>query len=64
MNGPAGSQGRAPIAIDESIYAYAETGRKASWAEITVDGDTLTVTVKWHDGTSEQVYHTWGIRKS
>jgi predicted MPP superfamily phosphohydrolase len=64
MSGPAGSQGRAPIAIDESIYAYAETGRKASWAEITVDGDTLTVTVKWHDGTSEQVYHTWGIRKS
>ncbi|MBQ7343280.1 MAG: metallophosphoesterase family protein [Clostridia bacterium] len=64
MNGPAGTQQRAPVAIEDGIYAYAETGRRASWADITVDGDTLTVTVKWHDGTSEQVYHTWGIKKS
>ena len=64
MNGPAGTQGRAPVAIEDGIYAYAEAGRKASWADITVDGDTLTVTVKWHDGSSEHVYHTWGIKKS
>ena len=64
MNGPAGTQSRAPIAVDEGLYAYAETGRKASWADITVAGDTLTVTVKWHDGSNEHVYHTWGIKKS
>ena len=64
MNGPAGTQQRAPVAIDEELYAYAETGKKASWADITVTGDTLTVTVKWHDGTSEHVYHTWGIKKT
>jgi hypothetical protein len=64
MNGPAGTQGRAPIAIEDGIYAYAETGRKASWADITVTDDTLTVSVKWHDGSSEHVYHIWGIKKS
>ena len=64
MNGPAGTQQRAPVAVDESLYAYAEASKPASWAEITVDGDTLTVTVKWHTGTGERVYHTWGIKKS
>lgn len=63
MNGPAGTQQRAPVAVDESLYAYAEASKPASWAEITVDGDTLTVTVKWHTGTGEHVYHTWGIKK-
>ena len=64
MNGPAGTQQRAPVAIDEEIYAYAEAGKKASWADITVTGDTITVTVKWHDGESEHVYHSWGIKKT
>ena len=64
MNGPAGTQTRSPYAIDESLYSYAEKSNKASWAEITVDGDTLTVTVKYYDGVSENIYHTWGIKKS
>ena len=64
MNGPAGTQTRSPVAVDETLYAHAETGRKASWAEITVTGDTLTVTVKWYNGFSEQVYYSWGIKKS
>ena len=63
MNGPAGTQQRAPVEIDEALYAYAESSRKASWAEITVTEDTLTVTIKWHDGSTEHVYHTWGIKK-
>ena len=64
MNGPAGTQQRAPVAVDESIYAYALSSNKASWAEITVTEDTLTVTVKWHTGATEKVYCTWGIKKS
>ena len=36
MNGPAGTQTRAPVSIDESLYAYAETSKKASFAEIEV----------------------------
>ena len=64
MNGPAGTQQRAPVAIDESLYAYAESGRVASYAEITVTEDTITVTVKRLTGASEIVYYTWGIKKS
>jgi hypothetical protein len=64
MNGPAGTQQRSPVAIDENLYAYAEASNKASWAEITVTEDTLTVTVKWHTGAVEKVYHTWGIKKA
>ena len=64
MNGPAGTQTRLPISIDESVYAYAEGSKKASWAEITVSEDSLIITVKWFDGQKEQMYHTWGIKKS
>ena len=64
MNGPAGTQQRAPVAIDESLYAHAEAGRVASFAEITVSEDTITVTVKYLVGYSERVYYTWGIRKN
>ena len=64
MNGPAGTQTRAPVSIDESLYAYAETSKKASFAEIEVTGNTLTVTVKYHTGSGIQVYHTWGIKKT
>ena len=63
MNGPAGTQTRAPVAVDETLYAHAETGRKASWAEITVSQDTITVTVKYHTGSVEKVYYSFGIKK-
>ena len=64
MNGPAGSQTRSPYEVDADLYAYAEASKKASWAEIKVDGDTLTVTVKWSDSTGEHTYRTFGIKKS
>ena len=63
MNGPAGTQAREPVAVDESLYAYAERGNKASWAEVTVTEDSLLITVKWYDGSRERVYQTWGIKK-
>lgn len=63
MNGPAGTQQRAPVAIDETLYAVAEAGYKASWAEITVTEDTLTVTVKQHTGSVVKVYYSFGIKK-
>ena len=28
-----------------------------------VDGNTLTVEVKWYDSEGEHTYHKWGIRK-
>lgn len=64
MNGPSGSQVRDPFSIDESLYSYAQSSKAASWAELTFNGDTLTVTVKYHDGAGEKVYHQWGIKKT
>ena len=64
MNGPAGKQTRSPYEVDDTLYAYAATSKAASWAEIEVGEDTLTVTVKWHNGTSEQIYYSFGIKKS
>ncbi|MBQ6831743.1 MAG: tyrosine-protein phosphatase [Oscillospiraceae bacterium] len=63
MNGPAGSQTRVPYVTNDTRYAYAEGSQAASWAELSFEGDILTVTVKYHDGTNEKVYHTWGIKK-
>ena len=65
MNGPAGTQDRSPVSnYDKTLYAHAEKGKDASWAEFTLDGDTLTVTVKYLDGAQERVYYTWGIIKT
>ena len=64
MNGPAGSQTREPYSIDETLYAYAERSRPASWAEFSFDDDTLTVTVKYRVGKTPGVYQTWGIKKT
>ena len=64
MNGPAGTQVRVPVKIDESLYSYAETSKAGSWAEICVGEDTMTVCVKWYDGEEVHTYHKWGIKKT
>jgi 3',5'-cyclic AMP phosphodiesterase CpdA len=66
MNGPAGTQTRTPVAQDASLYEYAMEGKSCSWAEYTIDGNTLTVTVKRYNGSHGRVetYATWGIQKS
>ena len=64
MNGPAGNQSRAPYEIDSSLYHYAGASKACSWAEFTISGNKLTVSVKYTDGTNVNVYHTWGISKT
>ncbi len=64
MNGPAGSQTRWPYSVDNTLYKYAKNSQAASWAEFAFEGNMLTVTVKYHDGTNENVYYTWGIKKT
>lgn len=72
MNGPAGNQYRNPeLEIDSSIFKYPVTptdGSKASsWAEFTIDGNTLKIAVKRYSSTSSsnvKKYHTWGIKKT
>ena len=61
MNGPAGPQSRAPFdSYDASQYEYAMTSHSRSWAEITIEDNVLTVSVKYYNGT----YTTWGIIKT
>ena len=63
-NGPSGSQTRTTYSgYNSTLYKYAQSSNAASWAEIEVDGDSLVVTVKWHDGTNVNVYQKWGIIK-
>lgn len=64
MNGPAGSQTRWPYSVDDKLYKYAKNSQAASWAEFTFEGNMLTVTVKYHNGKYENVYYTWGIKKT
>ncbi len=66
MNGPAGTQTRGPVdGYETEYYEVAESSNARSWAEYTVDADSITVTVKYvaEDGTVG-TYYSWGILKS
>lgn len=63
MNGPAGTQTRVPVEIDEALYKYAERSNVASWAEFFVDGNKLTFEVKYYGGEKDCTYYKWGIKK-
>ena len=65
MNGPAGMQTRSPNGNrDESLYNYAQSSKACSWAEFAIDGNQLTVSLKYADGDSFNTYRQWGIIKS
>ena len=64
MNGTGGTQNRgAEGDVIWDLYKYGEKSNDGSWAEITIDGDMLTVTVKYYDDGQEKTYYTWGIIK-
>lgn len=63
-NGTSGSVTREPENYDKTLYKYAAASNEATWSEISVDGDKLTVVVKHYDGGKETVYYKWGIKKS
>ena len=62
--GAAGPQARGPVDSDPVHFDYSYYGYPASWADITVDGDTLTVTVKYIMSSQVFTYATWGIMKT
>lgn len=65
VNGPAGSQTREPHqAYDKSAYAYAKTSKPCSWADFSIDGNTLTVTVQYAGTSGIGQYEKWGIQKT
>lgn len=67
MNGPAGGQTRTPEAAAESeYYQYMKGSNARSYAEITIDGNKLTLSAKSIGGSGSTAYAgcTWGIQKS
>ena len=65
MNGPAGEQSREPFEdVDTDMYVYAQGSNACSWAEITIEGDTLLIEVKYYKDTKVNTYYTWGIKKT
>ena len=63
-DGTGGNVTREPADYDKTLYEYAAASKEASWSEISIDGDTLTVLVKYYDGGKESIYYKWGIKKS
>ncbi len=64
MNGPAGNQSRGPSGEAPTLYHYAHSSHKSSWAEFIISGNQMRVIVKHASGSSVQTYHDWGIKKS
>ena len=65
MNGPAGGTENSPFTTyDNSYYSYARASYSSSWADIQIDGNTLTVTVQYATATGVHTYKQWGIQKS
>ncbi len=67
MNGAAGNQSKSSADVkvseaDKSLYGYYGGSHASSWAEIEINGDYLTVTVRSAENkTPEKV---WGIKKT
>lgn len=64
MNGTAGNQGRQPNAnMNSDLYDWYSSGLNNSWAEITVDNNTLTVIVKSSASGVTEIQNSYGIKK-
>lgn len=66
LSGAAGAQAREPFGTyNASQYAYvASTSYACSWADFTIEGNTLTVTAQYATGTGIKQYEQWGIQKT
>ena len=64
MNGPAGASGRGPwYPLEDALYSYAQASKTSSWADFAIDGNTLTVSVKYYENSQVKTYQEWGIKK-
>ena len=64
MSGPAGGQTRSPHKIDEKLYDYALASNASSWSQLTIDGNTLTVSTNYVQTGTVTNYCSWGIKKT
>ncbi len=64
MNGPAGNQTRTPESnIETEFYETFMASKAQSWAEYVVTDTTITVSVKYLQGSEVKEYFSWGILK-
>ncbi|MBQ7831885.1 MAG: metallophosphoesterase family protein [Clostridia bacterium] len=64
MSGPAGGQTRSPHKIDKKLYDYALASNASSWSQLTIDGNTLTVSTNYVQTGTVTNYRSWGIKKT
>ena len=64
MNGTSGGQTRGPHALDNKFYKYAQASNASSWAEFTIEGNMMTVSVNYYTENGIQTYQSWGIKKN
>ena len=64
MDGAVGTQTKSVVGVEQGFYYYAQSSPVRAWADITIDGDTLTYEVKNYNGVSVNSIKRWGIKKS
>ena len=65
MTGTSGTQTRGPVAeANAALYNYKMTSYASSWTEFAINGNQMTVAVKYADGNQVKEYTKWGIIKS
>lgn len=64
MTGTSGIQTRGPVSEAENIYHFKLTSNKSSWTEYSINGNQMTVTVKYASADGVKQYAQWGITKS
>ena len=65
MSGTAGAQTRSPYSgYSIPTYDFALSSQKCSWSEFTIDGNKLSVTIRYATSTTSAVdYRTWNLVK-
>ena len=64
MSGTAGEQTRTVYQNNSLLYNLALDSQKSSWSEFSIDGDTLTVTVKTAKNGNPTEIYKWGVKKN
>ena len=65
MTGTSGTQTRGPVAeANAAWYNYKMTSYASSWTEYEINGNMMSVVVKYADGNQVREYTRWGIIKS
>lgn len=64
MDGTVGTNTKGVIGVEEGVYKYARASAAQTWADITIDGGTLTFEAKYVTGSMVTTYYKWGITKT